>query len=453
MFPKVLQVVALIVVLAAWQGCATSADDGSGAGPITNTNSGADLAQSKLFVRDVEGAQKIYSERLTQDPSNANAAAGKAVTDLLLLPYSPSVTAVFIDALGATRPLNATRDVIYGDGGILYLLARGVPLTDGDSVQGVVSLLADDLPWTKQQMTSSTDFVEDLDASTNILWDRLEAVADDLSVVERNLKVALDGQEFKTYFLPGEVLHDQSLNLVMGKSELSAIRTIISTARAGIYFAAAYDFSWSLRDALGAQWDDVSTDDPNYTEAFEYRDYVMSFLVQRVFRSIIKPDRLRKAGASFADAAHGLAQTLRLGQSSPSNTVLDWDVADESLSEELASFADAVGDAVSGDTSLPYTVPPTSMSLSSFFTAPGRTLPSDLVWAEFVLTEDDFGTSYYWELPDATIQAVFIDGVMKPEFPASEAPEVEFSGDAVDLLEDVTSEFTGNIETTYLSAR
>jgi len=121
----------LILTMSSLAGCSASKADLESAGD-NNVEQKVDLAQSRLFVRDLEGARRLYEERLIDDSSDPAAAAGKAVTDVLLLPYSDSFSALLRDALGANHALNATRDVIYGDGGYLYLLARGVPFEDGE---------------------------------------------------------------------------------------------------------------------------------------------------------------------------------------------------------------------------------------------------------------------------------------------------------------------------------
>ena len=411
----------------------------------------SDAAQSKLFSRDIQGARDIYADTLADDPNNPSAAAGKAVTDLLLLPYSRAFTAVLTNSLGASRALNATRDVIYGDGGLLYLLVRGVPFADGDSFQGIASLLEADLPWTSRQMTSAMDFVAELEKPVNDLWSGLEVVADELADVERNLDIAIGSETFKTYFLPGEVFHDQNLNLVMGKSELAAVRTVVSGARAAVYFVGAYDFSYSLADAFGAQWENVTPQDPAYQAEWLYEDYVLDFLSNRLFRAVVQPTRLEKAGLSFADAARGVAQTLRLGEQNSTDNVLSWSQADAELVIELATLADAVADAVSDTTSMPYTTPQTSMNLSSFFTAPGRVV--DGPWFDYVTLEDEFGPYQSWQVVDATVEAFLVNGVMDPEFDYNTPPELQLTGDAAQLTADVSGDFTGDVESAYFSGR
>ncbi|MEZ4458597.1 MAG: hypothetical protein R3E66_02495 [bacterium] len=432
-------------------GCAMEASDAASEFNANNQQPKSDAAQSKLFARDIQGARVLYTDALAADPNNPSAAAGKAVTDLLLLPYSSSFTAVITNSLGASRALNATRDVIYGDGGLLYLLVRGVPFADGDSFQGIASLLEADLPWTSRQMTSATDFVAELDKPVNDLWSGLEVVADDLADVERNLDVAIGSDAFTTYFLPGEVFHDQNLNLVMGKSELAAIRTVVSGVRAAVYFVGAYDFDWSLADAFGAQWDNVAPEDPGYQADWLYEDYVIDFMSPRLFRAVVQPKRLEKAGTSLAQTAHGIAQTLRLGEQNAKDTVLSWSQADADLVTELATLADSVGDAVSGTTPVPYTTPQTSMNLSSFFTAPGRVV--DGPWFEYATLEDEFGPYQSWQLVDATAEAFLVNGVMDPEFDYNSPPDLELTGDAAQLTTDVSGDFTGDVESAYFSGR
>lgn len=442
----------LVLTMSSLAGCSASEADLSSAGE-NNVEQKVDLAQSRLFVRDLEGARRLYEERLIDDSSDPAAAAGKAVTDVLLLPYSDSFSALLRDALGANHALNATRDVIYGDGGYLYLLARGVPFADGESFPGIATLLESDLPWTTREMTSLPDFVAERTESLETFWDRLEVVADDLSVIERNLQTAIDSTTFKTYFLPGEVFHDQSLNLVMGKSELAALRTVVSGVRGLSYFFGAYEFSWSLADGFGAQWDEVGVQEPGYVQDWLYFDYVSRFLSTQLFRVVQNPDRLVKSGASFAEAARGGAQTLRLGQAGSQNTVFEWTQADDVLIGEVAEFLDAVAESLQGPTVLPFTTPSTTMDTSSLFKAPGRTLSPNLEWSVNVLVEDEFGSYYEWQIPDATIEAFFIDGIMDPAFTIENPAEVEFSGDAVQLGESVSSDFTSNVEGAYLSGR
>jgi len=441
-----------ILTICSLAGCSASEDALSSEAP-NNVEQKVDLAQSRLFERDLEGALRLYEERLIDDSTDPSAAAGKAVMDVLLLPYSDSFTALLRDTLGANHALNATRDVIYGDGGYLYLLARGVPFADGESFPGIATLLEDDLPWTTREMTSLPDFVAERAESLDTFWDRLEVVADDLSIIERNLQTAIDATTFKTFFLPGEVLHDQNLNLVMGKSELAALRTVISGVRSLSYFVGAYEFSWSLSDGFGTQWDDVGVAEPGYVEDWRYFDYVARFLSTNLLRVVRNPARLEKAGVSFAEAARGGAQTLRLGQAGANNTVFEWTQADEILVSEVAEFLDAVADSVQGPTTLPFTVPSTTMNLSPLFSAPGRTLSPNLEWSAYVVVEDEFGSFSEWQIPDATLEAFFIDGIMDPAFTLDNPVEVELSGDAVQLGEAVSGDFTSNVEGAYLSGR
>lgn len=441
----------LMVMLMALMGCA--GQDAASALEDQTGPTREDEAQARLFSLDLKGARDVYAARLAQNPADPDAAAGKAVLDVLLLPYSSAMTRVLKDSLGASRGLDATRDVIYGDGGYLYLLSRGVPFADGESFPGIATLLEDDLPWSTREMTSLTDFVAELNQPVSTFWDGMEVVADDLSVVVRNLTTSVEAEAFQSYFLPGEIFHDQSLNLVLGKSELSALRTVVSGVRAATYFLGAYDWNWSLADGFGAQWDVVDVADPAFKADWVYEDYVTAFVADRTLRSVRQSQRLGKAGEAFGDTMNSAAQTLRLGASATSDTVLDWTRADEDLIEELAVFLEAVGASAGGRVALPYTLPSTSMDLSSFFAAPGRVLPAEAVWLEQTVVEDEFGVYTSWEMPDATVEAFLVDGVMDPEFSMDAAPEFQFSGDTVEFGQSISGDFTSDVEGAYLSGR
>src|SRR5690554_5908296 len=106
-------------------------------------------AQAEFARHHVDQAQSIYNQIIAEHPNPPGQAfAGKAITDLLLLPGSAELSMPLINHLGATHALDANA-LIYADEGLLYWFVRGVPWEDQGSYEGVNSLISARLPWSQ----------------------------------------------------------------------------------------------------------------------------------------------------------------------------------------------------------------------------------------------------------------------------------------------------------------
>ena len=350
----------LTVAIFALSGCAAdmagSALDVNNASP---TGPPMDDGRASLYRNDLVGAQAEF-DRLRAAGSGYGA-AGYAVTSLLLLPYSPAVTRIITAHLGASDAIDRQGDVLWGDRGLVYFIARGVAWEDTPQTAGIKTLLVDRLPWSRQQLDSVDGFVDGLDRPVALLATDLAPLADELASISDDLTAAVEDAEFSTFFLPGQVFYDTSLDLTLGKSELSLLRGVLRGAEAGLRFFAAYDHGWTLERALGTSvWEPVIADpeDPDHVVGAEVIDYRVAHVNESLGRSVAESAHLDDAAAALEAALVSFAEGLDFGISQTTTTTLTWRNADAMVASQYAEFVRALAASMGDATELPYTEPP-----------------------------------------------------------------------------------------------
>ncbi len=444
----------VVASLALFFGCAAQDASLDAAGVNNQGNTPVDSyvqeAQNLLFENQILAANQKFKQGLTANSGHGSSAAGAALTDILLLPYDPAVSALLREHLGATTGLDANKDVIYSEGGLLYLMSRGVPFDDGDGFPGIKTLLVSDLPWSSRQLDTVGDFVQGLDSSVSDMMDVLVLVADALDPIQQNLDVAIADPNFTTIFVPGEVFHDTDLSLVIGKTELLALKTALHALHGGIYFLAAYEWDFSIEDLLGDQFADIQPNDPDYVEGWDSDDYALRYLDERLFRTVRNTAHIETA---FVSADRGLTAFLTLLRDYESHYAgeLEFSSADDLYVQELTELLTALQGSLTRSTPIPFTTPAVSMDLTPF--KEGRVLPPGMNWLERVEIQDEFGSYFEWQVTNASMDTVVIQGVFTPEFTAEDGIEFEMSGNAEGFGTSVAGPLQEDVEDAYFSGR
>ncbi|RVU45739.1 hypothetical protein EA187_08205 [Lujinxingia sediminis] len=374
-------------------------------------------AEQALIAHDVAAARAMYQERLELNPADGDAAAGRAICDLLLVPGMVEVGRLLTESLGAAEPLNAA-DVIYGNEGLLYWASRGARWADDGQYQGIRSLLAPELPWELEELTSITRFVEGLDEPGDTLARHLVSIANALGGLDAQLQVAIDDPDFVRFYVPGEVFHDPSLSLTLGRAELATIQAALQVVRAALYALSAYEHRWTLEGAFGAWRQDVNLDDERYVAGYTPTDYTVSYLDARLFRRVAQPDRLQASRTSLREALSRARDALRMGLTSEVQTTLRWEQPTVENIQRIDELFSALTGALYEPTALPYSDPAVVLNLSPFFEG-GRTLPPEMSW--MVRTEDPtrldegqaIGEGFLWESNPEALDVVLRQGVVE----------------------------------------
>ena len=312
--------IAAILGCVAVSGCAAS--DSAGAvfpTAIGDENAPKDelSAQALLVQHDIAGARDAFEINRGADPGTS--AAGVALTSILLLPYTDAATRIIVDHLGGNSAMDAQGDVIWGDEGFVFFVARGVPWDDSPTTAGIRTLIADRMPWSHQALGSVDAFVSGLDNPFSMLMDDAVALTVELGVIAENLDDAVQSADFDTIFIPGEVFHDDSLDLVLGKPELAFLQASAHALSAAIHFTSAYRHAWTLERALGTSiWDETISDpqSPGHIPGGEALDYQVAHVNESLFRVLEVQERLQDArdatAATFRAIAAGTTRRSRV---------------------------------------------------------------------------------------------------------------------------------------------
>ena len=405
-------------------------------------------AEAALIAHDIEEARRIYGEHLNHYPDHGAAAAGLAITDLLLVLGTTEATELLTENLGATRGLDVNA-VIFAEDGYLYWASRGARWADDGQFQGIRTILADDLPWSTEQLASFRNFVEGLDEPIDKLVRKLVSLANALKGVDLNLETAIEDDNFSRLFIPGQVFHDSDLDLSIGRSELATLRAGIALFRSAVYFIAAYEHQWDLATAFGP-WD-VHLDDSHFVPGFEEYDYMVDYLDRHLFRRISSPERLSASRSSMRHALAMARDAIVFGLEEPSSTTMTWENIPEADAYRLDKFFAAAGHALDGPTMIPDRLPQTTLDFSVFFEE-GRTLDPEIPW--FVQSSPmttngssppDEDREYNWVLNEEAHHHFWIEAVIDP-VPDDEPLSTILPGD--EGLESVIDRLFG----TYLDA-
>lgn len=396
-----------------FSGCAAADGESiSGEGAPAGASAETELAVRRLAGHDVEEAHEIYTELASDYPDNGLVHAGKAVTELLLLPGSTPTDELVAQHLGGDASGLDAQKVVYGDNGYLQLVADGVPWVGSGNWTGIKGIIADRVPWDEEQLGALPDFVAGLDRPVDRAVPRLESLASRLKTIESDLQTALDDPEFDHFVLPGEVFYDpRGLTLVLGKSELSLIGAAVASSRGTLGFFNAYRHDWTLEEVFGPERrDQADSDDPDRS-AWTAWDYSVDYLDGRFLRSIAddRRGRLEDARSAFQRALRWTSRSIELGLDSSLNSALNWESVEAEYARNLADFLEATADALASPTELPSTRPSTTAEFAPVF-EDGRTLDEDLDWFSARRRDGDIR----WRVTDAALQNVFVREVFDP---------------------------------------
>lgn len=414
----------IVGVLMGMSGCAAS-DASWGFGDSGPSEDDPVLrAESRLFEWDIAGANAVYRSALEFSPGDPQLLAGKAITDLLLLPYSDSVGALLRGPLAAERTLSRSENVIYRESGALYLLARGVGFEDGENFPGILTLLEAQLPWNASRFDDENAFFGPMTEPINNLFDALVEVSSDLAVISQDLEAAEASEGFSAYFLPGEVFHDTELNLVMNRTELAGLRAILGGARTVVHFGAAYEWSASLSEIFAAQ------DEARY-----------DLISATMFRDVRNAQELVNASEALSETLGALKSAVEYGIQDRTSDIVEWTSIEETFALELVDILEAAQSAVEGQTQIPYTSPSTQMDLSPLW-SPGLTLDAEIHWFS---NDPEFD----WELSDDALKPFLFDRVFDPSFDSENPPSFDFSQESEDFIGLFFGDFESDLRVTY----
>lgn len=415
-------------------------------------------AEQALIAHDVAGARAMYQQRLALNPADGDAAAGRALCDLLLVPGMAEVGRLLTESLGASEPLDAA-EVLYGNEGLLYWASRGARWADDGQYQGIRSLLAPELPWELEELESITRFVEGLNEPGDTLARHLVSIANALGGLDAQLQVAIDDPNFVRFYVPGEVFHDPSLSLTLGRAELATIQAALQVVRAALYAISAYEHSWTLEETFGAWRQDVNLDDERYVAGYTPTDYTVSYLDARLFRRVAQPDRLQASRTALKDALSRARDALRMGLTSEVQTTLRWEQPTVENIQRIDVLFSALADALYEPTALPYSEPAVVLNLSSFFEG-GRALPAEIPW--MVRTEalsrgdEGMGMSeegFPWELNPEAVEVGLRQGVVEG-VSAEENVNVDLGeGGLGGFLEALAGAYVEAVQDVYFTTR
>lgn len=450
-------IAAMVVLLA---GCADM-DAGIAA---QDANDGGDAphlqdhqqAEQHLQNHRVDEALQTYRMVLDNHPDDGDAAAGVAVTELLLMLQLDEVTELLLDHLDAQGAIDPN-ELLFAREGVLYWASRGVRWADdSDDYEGIRDLVADELPFDDDRLESTIAFVDGLDTPVGQSLRQLVSIANALNVVESHIETALDDPDFRRLYIPGEVFHDEGLDLRIGRSELATIHAAISMARSLVYFVAAYDHDWSLEEAFG-QW---RTDPPEdrYQPGYEPLDYSVDILDDHLFRSVGSPDRLSASHSSLREAVDWSRDAIRMGLEDQTPTTLQWEDVDEDDAQEIDELLEALAEALDGPTQLPHVFPATTLDLSPMFEGEGRTLDEEISW--FVSTEleaanDDEGLGDdldHWDLNDEALRDFVLEETFDP-VPGDDFEVRAGSPNPDEFTELLFGDYWQHVEDVYFATR
>lgn len=448
--------------LALWICCVVAAGCGADAAGSADSQPGGGgspveeqllEAQGHLAKHDVEQAQSTYAGIISeyQNDHVGAAHAGKALTDLLLLAGSQPTTNLLVDHLGAHSGLDAGQ-ALYAEEGYLYWLSRGVPWHDDGSYTGIRNLISEDLPWPQESLEAAEAFFTGLNTPGDDLMDELVLLADATAQIEAELDLALADPDFEWIYVPGRLFHAEQLDLIVGRSELEFVSSLLAAGRGAVYFVAAYQHDWTLDEALGSQsW----IEEPR--EGWTSGDYALSYFDSRIGREVSHPDRLSSARDAFETSLSRFSDAIVDGLDYSDETTLGWRNANPAYAEELIDFLDALRGSLRGPTELPGSTPTTTIDLSSFFEE-GRTLDPDFAWFEPRRTDTELGDESHeglgpWQVTDRATQQFFIDGVFEPGFEAADGgPQLDIGDErAQDFQHALSGDLENDLEDAYFT--
>jgi len=460
---EVLLPAALLVAALGGLGCGVSeqANLSAGGGPDRDRDAELRSASLDLANRDIRSARQTYSE-LFRGRDTPRAAAGKAITDLFLLPESDRVVSLFRNHLGARGTVDA-QSILYEEGGYLYWLRKGATWTGRGDSAGIRDVIADRLPWDRSRLESFDAFAEGLDTPLGEARGDVLGVAERLGTIQDHIRTAVRSESFERFVVPGETFRDVQLTMKLGRSEMALLGAVVATSRGLLRYAAAYEYDWNLEEAFSRP---CETFDGDPAPDWRTWDCTLKFLDRRWFRSVADESQLGEARQRFDEALGFLQRAIDLGlerRDEQRDLALEWSEVDAEYAEHWRDLIGDVRTALEKLQTLRFTSHPTregpvEANFSSLFD-PGRTLDVELDW----LVRSGRSTSDEppdWIVADRALQAYFVEGIFEPAFDLTQGqnPELsrELTGDGEGLgpeFEALTADTSENIERSYLLDR
>lgn len=448
--------------------CSAAAGDAARNGALPDGGQPAPdfrAASVDLANRDIRSARNKYEQFLAERPNAGRAAAGKAITDLLLLPGSEPVVELLRNHLGARGGFDA-QSVIYEKGGYLYWLKKGATWTGRGDSDGIKDVLADRLPWDAGELESLSSLTGGLENPVGESRGDLVRIAGRLGDIQKNLRTAIESDNFERIVVPGETFRDLRLTLKLGKSELATVAAAVAAARGLTHYLAAYRHQWSLEEGF-ARPCEAYDGDPG--SGWKTWDCTLKFLDARWFRALVeseRADRLADARKHFDAALFFAKRTIDFGlerRDESTDLTFDWRDVDPDFAKHWRQLIVSLRTSLQRRTTLPFTVHPTentepSADLSSFFDN-GRTLNGEVDW---LLREDsETDDSFYWRVGNRALQGYFVEGIFDPRFDVTEGENLEL-GEELDgpdgerlpnQVEELLGKLSTAIDNSYLSNR
>ena len=382
---RLLSVFALMLALFLGGGCGDfSAFDEGWDRPAAYQNDQIKEAERSLVRHDIRGAQRAYAEAIKDDVASvrATAAAGKALTDLMLLLGEPAARALLTEHLGAERKNYDVQALIWSNEGLLYWFGTGARWADERDYSGVRSAVSELLPWSVTRLDSPEAFFKSLDAPVNGLMDQSVKVADALAQVQLELEQAINSGEYEYLYVPSEVFHDPNLTLILTKNDLLALHSALSLVRAGIYYIAAYDHSWTLSRALTqAPWEAIMADPshPEHDAALTSTEqYAARYINASFMRKVRSGARLETSKQALVSSLTMLSRSIREVEPQLADATLRWDRLTSEDREALVELLNALERSTREPTLIPGSTPPLTLHLGRLFEQ--RTLAPEHDW-------------------------------------------------------------------------
>lgn len=452
-------VFALLFALWLGSGCGDfSAFDGEWDRPVAYQNDQIRQAELSLARHDIRGAQSAYAQALKEEePSvRATAAAGKALTDLMLLLGEPAARGVITEHLGAERKNYDVQALVWSNEGLLYWFGTGARWADDREYSGVRSAVSELLPWSTARLDSPETFFKSLNEPVNGLMDQSVKVADALAQIQLELEVAINANEYEYLYVPSEVFHDPNLTLILTKSDLLAMHSAISLLRAGVYYIAAYEHSWTLSRALTqAPWEAIMADPshPEHDAALTSVDqYVARYINASFMRKVRQPERLEASKQALATSLQMLGRAIDQDGQSRHESTLRWDNLPSEDRASLLDVINALSASLEAPTLIPGSTPALTLELGRLFEQ--RTLDAQYDWLieREERYQDELGqevVELYIDLnPDALEQ--FSGGFSSPSLWEEEPSLSVFDDGTLDRVSDnVLSPLSNKVQDAY----
>ncbi|MFB6264600.1 MAG: hypothetical protein ABEL76_13390 [Bradymonadaceae bacterium] len=422
-------------------------------------------AVAALTGHRIREARATYRSILDRKPDSGEAAAGLALTELFLLPEHQASARLLKEHLGASGEIDAER-ALYARNGFFYWWARGARWEDDrDNYDGIKSLIADRLPWSRDRLDSPQTFFDGLDRPLGEAVGDVLDIAARLEQIESDLDVALEDPNLDRFVVPGEVFFNRDLTSALGKPEIALLAAGLASIRAAIHFGAAYAYEWSLERAFGSHWKQkADTPDSKFPTAW---DYSVDFVGRHLLTSLNEQRRshLDRARRALREALGDLRDGLRRGIESEHETTLRWNEVDPAFVSKLRAFVGALRSALDEENTLPHTDPTTRADFSVLFEE-GRTLTEGLSWFERFTAGTQGGgegsgsspeTEASWRLDRRAIHDVFVAGLFDPPFDFTNPdsiPESPVRGDRFNAFYDnLTGALRRRLQGTQLKRR